>query len=382
LPKKDYYEILGISKDASTEEIKSAYRKLALKYHPDRNPSNKEEAEKKFKEINEAYEVLSDPEKRSRYDQFGSAEGMGGFDFRDFQGRGPSDFGDFSDIFDSFFGTRTRRREERARPQKGADLRYDLEISFEDAAFGKETEIEVPHWETCPVCQGSGAKPGSTPQTCPDCHGSGEVRTTQSSIFGQFVNVQTCRRCHGEGKIITEVCSNCRGTGKVKTRKVVKVKIPAGVDTGYRLRVAGMGEPGERGGPAGDLYIVISVKPHKLFKREGINIRCNTTISFVKAALGGEITVPTLEGNVKLKIPAGTQPNTVFRLKGKGIYKIGTKQRGDQYVKINVEIPKKLSSEQKKLLLDFAKLSGEDPDTIGEKGVFDKIKDAFNQNEG
>ncbi|MEN3189422.1 MAG: molecular chaperone DnaJ [Atribacterota bacterium] len=383
MPKKDYYEILGINKDATTDEIKKAYRKLALKYHPDRNSSDSN-AEAKFKEINEAYQVLSDPEKRARYDQFGTAEGLGGFDFRDFQGRGFSDFGDFgdfSDIFDSFFGTRTRRREERVRPQRGANLRYNLEISFEDAAFGKETKIEVPHWETCPICHGSKAEPGTTPQTCPDCNGTGEIRNTQSSLFGQFVNIQTCPRCGGDGKIIRNVCTNCRGTGKVKKNKMVKVKIPAGVDTGHRLRIAGMGEPGERGGAPGDLYIVIYVKPHKIFKREGINVICNHSISFVKAALGGEITVPTLDGNAKLKIPSGTQSNTIFRLKGKGIYKIGSKQRGDQYVKIMVEIPQKLSNEQKRLLLEFAKLSGEDLNTIGEKGIFDKIKNVFNQND-
>lgn len=377
--KKDYYEILGLNKDATTEEIKKAYRKLALKYHPDRNSSDSN-AENKFKEINEAYQVLSDPEKRARYNQFGSAEGFGGFDFRDFQGRGFSDFGDFSDIFDSFFGTRTRRREDRVRPQRGANLRYNLEINFEDSTFGKETKIEVPHWETCLRCKGSRAEPGSSPQTCSDCHGTGEIRNTQSTLFGQFVNIQTCPRCGGEGKIITNICTNCKGTGKVKKNRIVKVKIPAGVDTGHRLRIAGMGEPGERGGPSGDLYILIYVKPHKIFKREGTDIICNHSISYVKAALGGDTTVPTLEEKAKIKIPAGTQSNTIFRLKGKGIYKIGTKQRGNEYVKIIVETPKRMSNEQKKLLLEFAKLSGEDINSIGEKGIFDKIKNAFGQN--
>jgi len=381
LAKRDYYEILGLNKDATSEEIKKAYRNLALKYHPDRNSSDSN-AEKKFKEINEAYQVLSDPEKRTRYDQFGSAEGFGGFDFRDFQGRGFSDFGDFGDfsnIFDSFFGTRTGRREDRVRPQRGSNLRYNLEIKFEDAAFGKEAKIEVPHWETCFRCNGSRAEPGSSPQTCPDCHGTGEIRNTQSTLFGQFVNIQTCPKCGGEGKIITNICTNCKGTGKVKKNRIVKVKIPAGVDTGHRLRMAGMGEPGERGGSPGDLYIVIYVKPHKIFKRNGIDISFDHSISFVKATLGGEITVPTLEEKVKIKIPAGTQSNTTFRLKGRGIYKIGTKQRGDGYVKIIVETPKRMSDEQKKLLLEFAKLSGEDINTIGEKGIFDKIKNAFSQ---
>ncbi len=379
MPKRDYYEILGLNKNATTEEIKKAYRKLALKYHPDRNSSDSN-AEKKFKEINEAYQVLSDPEKRTRYDQFGSAEGFGGFDFRDFQGRGFSDFGDFSDIFDSFFGTRTRSREGRVRPQRGANLRYNLEINFEDSAFGRETRIEVPHWETCPRCKGSRAEPGSSPQTCPDCHGTGEIRNTQSTLFGQFVNIQTCPRCGGEGKIINSICTNCKGTGKVKKNRIVKVKIPAGVDTGHRLRMGGMGEPGERGGPSGDLYIIIYVKPHKIFKRDGIDIMCNHSISFVKAALGGEITVPTLKEKARIKIPAGTQSNTIFRLKGRGMYKIGTKQRGNEYVKIIVETPKRMSNEQKKLLLEFAKLSGEELNTIGEKGIFDKIKNTFGQN--
>jgi len=380
LPKKDYYEILGINKDASEEEIKKAYRKMALKYHPDRNSSDKD-AEKKFKEINEAYQFLGDSDKRARYDQFGSAEGMGGFDFRDFQGRGFSDFGNFSDIFDSFFGGGATRQDERTRPHKGANLRYNLEINFEDAAFGKETKIKIPSWETCPRCKGSGAEPGTSPQTCPDCHGTGQIRKTQSTLFGQFVNVQTCPRCNGTGKIIKNRCSNCNGTGKIKTTKIVKVKIPAGVNSGHQLRISGMGEPGERGGPSGDLYIVLYIKPHKLFKRDGIDIIFNYSISFVKAALGGSIFVPTLEGErAKIKIPAGTQSDTIFRLRGKGIYKIGTKQRGSEYIKIIVETPKRLNNEQKSLLYDFAKLSGEDLNELGEEGFFNKIKNAFGQN--
>ncbi len=377
MTKRDYYEVLDIKKGASPEEIKKAYRKLALKYHPDRNSSNSN-AEDKFKEINEAYQVLSNPEKKTRYDQFGSAEGMGGFNS---QGRGFSDFGDFGDIFDSFFGARTRGSGGGTRSQRGANLRYNLEISFEDAAFGKETKIEVPSWENCSICKGSGAKPGTSPQTCPDCHGTGEIKSTQNTVFGQFVNVKTCPRCAGEGKIIKDVCTNCRGTGKVKKNRVVKVKIPAGVDSGYRLRITGMGEPGERGGPSGDLYIVLYIKPHKIFKRNGIDINCSHSISFVKAALGGTTTIPTLEEKAKLKIPAGTQPNNVFRLRGKGIFKIGTKQRGNQYIKIKVEVPKKMNDEQKKLLLEFAKLSGEDLEILGEKGIFDKIKNAFGQND-
>jgi len=376
LTKKDYYEILGLKKDATPEEIKKVYRKLALKYHPDRNSSDST-AEGKFKEINEAYQVLNNPEKRARYDQYGSAEGMGGFDF---QGRGFSDsgnFGDFGDIFDSFFGTRTRGNGRGARSQRGANLRYNLEISFEDAAFGKETKIEVPSWETCSICKGSGAKPGTSPQTCPDCHGTGEIKRTQSTMFGQFVNVTTCPRCAGEGKIIKDSCTNCNGTGKVKKIRKVKVKIPAGVDTGHQLRVTGMGEPGERGGPSGDLYIVLYVKSHKIFERTGIDISCTYSISFAKAALGGVTAIPTLEEKVSLKIPAGTQPNTLFKLRGKGIFKIGTQQRGNQYVKITVEIPKKMNDKQRNLLLEYAKLDGENIEKLGEKGIFDKIKNAF-----
>jgi len=376
LTKRDYYEILGVKKNATPEEIKKTYRKLALKYHPDRNSSDSN-AENKFKEINEAYQVLSNSEKRARYDQFGSAEGMGGFDF---QGKGFSDFGnfgDFGDIFDSFFGTRTRRSEGRVHPQRGANLRYNLEISFEDAAFGKETKIEVPSWETCSACKGSGAKSGTSPQTCPDCHGTGEIKSTQNTMFGQFVNIKTCPRCAGEGKIIKDICINCRGTGKVKKNRVVKVKIPAGVDTGHRLRISGMGEPGERGGPSGDLYIVLYVKSHKIFKRTGIDISCTHLISFIKATLGGTTTVPTLEEKAKLKIPAGTQPNSVFRFRGKGIFKIGTQQRGNQYIKIVVEIPKKMNDKQRNLLLEYAKLNGEDLEKLGEKGIFSKIKNAF-----
>ena len=373
MTKRDYYEVLGLKKEATPEEIKKAYRKLALKYHPDRNSSDSN-AEDKFKEINEAYQVLSNPEKKAKYDQFGSAEGMGGFGF---QGGGFSDFGDFGDIFESFFGTRTQRGQRGNRSQRGANLRYNLEISFEDAAFGKETKIEVPSWETCPICKGSGAKPGTSPQTCPDCHGTGEIRSKQNTMFGQFVNVKTCPRCAGEGKIIKDLCTNCKGTGKVKKNRMVKVKIPAGVDTDHRLRITGMGEPGERGGPSGDLYIVLYVKPHKIFKRNGIDINCIHSISFVKAALGGTTIVPTLEEKAKLKIPAGTQPNSVFRFRGKGIYKIGTQQRGNQYIKIKVEVPKKINEKQKNILLEYAKLNGEDLETLGEKGIFEKIKKAF-----
>lgn len=376
---KDYYGTLGVEKNASQDEIKKAYRTLALKYHPDRNSSNKE-AESKFKEINEAYQVLSDSEKRARYDQYGSADGIGGFNFRDFQGRGGAEFGnfgDFSDIFDSFFGSRTGRQQGGTRAHKGANLRYNLKVSFHDAAFGQETKIEIPTWETCSKCKGNGAEPGTPIETCPNCKGTGEIRNTQNTLFGQFVNVQTCPRCGGEGKVIKEPCKQCKGTGKIKKNKFVKVKIPAGVETGHRLRISGMGEPGEKGGPSGDLYIIIYVESHNTFSREGINIHCTQSISFVKAALGGDISVPTLEKNISMKIPSGTQSNTVFRLKGKGVFKLGTKHRGDEFVKIIVQTPKKMNQKQKELLYEFAKIDGEDVGRIGEKGFFDKVKDAF-----
>ncbi len=380
---KDFYQILNVSKDASQEEIKKAYRKLALKYHPDANPNNKEEAEKKFKEIGEAYAILSDPEKRARYDQFGSADTANngaGFDFRNFYGEGMDDFGSFSDIFESFFGgggssRRNYRRAERAR--KGANLRYNLEISLKEAAFGAEKKIEIPTWQTCSHCKGTGAEPGTSKKTCPECNGTGEIRMTQNTFFGQSINIQTCPRCKGSGQIIESPCKVCHGTGKVKSRKTINVKILAGVESGHRLRLTGMGEPGENGGPSGDLFIVLNVKEHPVFKRNATDIYCDHKISLPKAILGGETTVPTLEGNVKMRIPAGTQSNTVFRLRGKGAYKLGTKIRGDEHVKIIVEIPRNLNHNSKKLIYELAQETGEDIDKIGEKNFFEKVKETF-----
>ncbi|MDD4364066.1 MAG: DnaJ domain-containing protein, partial [Atribacterota bacterium] len=264
---KDYYQTLGVSKEASQEEIKKSYRKLALKYHPDANPNNKEEAEKKFKEIGEAYAILSDPEKRSKYDQFGTADptgnGAGGFDFRNFYGEGSDDFGSFSDIFESFFGGGSSRRSyQRNRAQKGASLRYNLEVELKEAAFGAEKKIDIPSWQNCSNCQGSGSEPGTSKRTCPDCNGTGEIRMTQNTFFGQSINIQACPRCKGSGQIIDTPCKTCQGAGKVKKRKRITVKILAGVETGHQLRLAGMGQPGENGGPAGDLYIILNVKEH------------------------------------------------------------------------------------------------------------------------
>ncbi len=380
---KDYYQILGVSKDAKQEEIKKAYRKLALKYHPDANPNNKEEAEKKFKEIGEAYAVLSDPEKKARYDQFGSADaadsGGAGFDFRNFHGEGMDDFGSFSDIFESFFGGGggSRRTYRRERSKRGANLRYNLQISLKEAAFGSEKKIEVPIWQTCSHCQGIGAEPGTSKKTCPECNGTGEIRMTQNTFFGQSINIQTCPRCKGVGQIIETPCKICQGSGKVKKRKNINVKILAGVESGHRLRLSGMGEPGENGGPSGDLFIVLNVKEDPVFKRSGTDIYYSHKISLPKAILGGETTVPTLEGNVKMRIPAGTQSDTTFRLRGKGAYKLGTKNRGDEHVKIIVEIPRNLNQRTKNLIYELAHEIGEDVDKIGEKKFFDKIKDTF-----
>lgn len=377
---KDYYQILGVSKDANQEEIKRAYRKLALKYHPDANPNNKEEAEKKFKEIGEAYAVLSDPEKKARYDQFGTAEfanNGAGFDFRNFYGEGMDDFGSFSDIFESFFGGGSRRTYRRDRPKKGANLRYNLEINLKEAAFGTERKIEIPVWETCDRCNGSGTEPGTTKKTCPECNGTGEIRMTQNTFFGQSINIQTCPRCKGTGQIIEQPCKKCQGIGKVKKRKKINVKILAGVESGHRLRLAGMGEPGENGGPPGDLFIILKIKEENLFKRNGTDIYLDHKISLSKAILGGETIVPTLEGSVKMRIPAGTQSGTTFRLRGKGAYKLGTKNRGDQHVKINVEIPRNLNQRAKKLIYELAQETGEDINNIGEKNIFEKVKDTF-----
>lgn len=378
---KDYYQTLNISKDASQEEIKKAYRKLALKYHPDANPNNKEEAEKKFKEIGEAYSVLSDPEKRARYDQFGSADTAdagAGFDFRNFYGEGMDDFGSFSDIFESFFGGGgSRRTYRREKSRKGASLRYNLDVTLKEAAFGAEKKIEIPTWQNCSHCNGTGAEPGTSKKTCPDCNGTGEMRMTQNTFFGQSINIQTCPRCKGSGQIIESPCGICHGAGKVKGRKTINVKILAGVESGHRLRLAGMGEPGENGGSPGDLFIVINVKEHPVFKRKGTEIYCNHKISLPKAVLGGETTVPTLEGNVKMKIPAGTQSNTDFRLRGKGAYKLGTKIRGDEHVRIIVEIPRSLNQKAKKLIYELAQETGEDVEKIGEKNFFEKVKETF-----
>lgn len=375
MSKKDYYELLGVSRTASDDEIKKAFRKLARKYHPDVNRDNPKEAEEKFKEVNEAYEVLSDQEKRAKYDQFGHAafdpaSGGGGF--------GGGGTGGFSDIFDMFFGGNSGFGfgGRNAGPERGADLRYDLEIPFEQAAFGTETEIQVPRTEDCSACQGSGAAPGTHPETCPQCRGTGQQQVAQNTPFGRMVNVRTCDRCHGEGKIVKTPCKECHGKGKVRTKRKIKIKIPAGVDNGSRLRVAYEGEAGTRGGQPGDLYVYIFVKSHKLFTREGNDVICEIPVSFVQAALGDEIEVPTLDGRVKLTVPEGTQTGTVFRLKDKGIPYLRGNGRGDQHVKVKVVTPKKITERQRELLMEFARAGGEDINHE-QKSFFKKFKDAF-----
>ena len=382
MSKRDYYEVLGVSKTATQDELKKAYRKLARKYHPDLNKDNEEAAEK-FKECNEAYSVLSDDQKRAQYDQFGHAAfengGMGGGG--GFGGAGG--FGGFGgsgmeDIFDMFFGGQGGRGGSRAKtgPQRGADLRFDLEITFEEAAFGLEKEINLYRDETCDHCHGEGAEPGSKVESCPECNGTGYVRFTQNTMFGQMVNERPCSRCKGEGKIISEPCKECRGKGTVKRNKKLKVKIPAGVDNGSRLRVSGEGEAGAKGGPNGDLYVYLYVKPHKFFERDGTTVLCEVPINIVQATLGADIKVPTLDGQVTMKIPEGTQPGKVMRIKGKGIPNLRGGSRGDQLVRIKVVVPTKLSDKQKDALRKFADIS-KDNINPEEKSFMDKVKDFF-----
>jgi molecular chaperone DnaJ len=357
---KDYYEILGISRDASEIDIKKAFRQLALKYHPDRNPEDKE-SEEKFKEINEAYSCLCDSEKRSNYDRFGTAEGIGA-------GYSPfgTGFGDiFEDIFGDFFGTFTGHR--RPRPTKGHDLRYDLDITLMEAAFSTEKTIEVPRWETCVDCRGSGSEPGKSPVACSNCKGTGQTRIQQ----GFFSISKTCGRCGGTGKIITDPCRACKGRGKVRKTKNIHVRIPAGVDTGSRLRMSNEGEMGFHGGPPGDLYIILNVEEHPFFKRDKNDLYCEVPLSFPQAALGTEIDVPTLDGTSNLKIPPGTPSGRIFHLKGKGIQKLGGHSRGDQIIRVYIDVPKKLTQRQRELLEEFAKINGDDVT----KSFKDKLKD-------
>jgi molecular chaperone DnaJ len=347
MAKRDYYELLGLPRNASEEEIKKAYRRMALNYHPDRNPGDKE-AEEKFKEASEAYEVLRDPNKKEIYDFYGH-DGLKSTGFTGFRGFDDI-FSSFSDIFEEFFGFSPRSSRRGMSP--GADLRYDLKMSLFDAAFGKEMAIEIFKRGRCEVCDGTGAQPGSDPQVCPQCHGRGQVGRSH----GFFTVSTTCSYCRGEGKVIANPCKSCGGAGWVKNRQKVALQIPPGVNTGSRLRLRGEGEEGERGGPPGDLYVIIYVEPHEFFEREEDDIICRVPIPFTMAALGGEIEVPTLDGAKKIQIPKGTQPGEIFRLRGKGVPHLHGHGKGDQVIEAVIQIPKKLSKEQAELLQDFAAL--------------------------
>ncbi|WML47466.1 molecular chaperone DnaJ [Neobacillus sp. PS3-34] len=375
MSKRDYYEVLGLSKGASKEEIKKAYRKLSKQFHPDIN--KEPDAADKFKEVKEAYETLSDDQKRAHYDQFGHTDpnqGFGGFGGGDFGGG----FGGFEDIFNTFFGGGGggRRRDPNA-PRQGADLQYTMTVSFEEAAFGKETDIEIPREETCETCSGSGAKPGTKPETCQHCQGTGQLNIEQNTPFGRVVNRRVCHHCNGTGKEIKHKCSTCGGAGKVKKRRKIHVKIPAGIDDGQQLRMAGQGEAGVNGGPPGDLYVVFHVRSHEFFERDGDDIYCEMPISFVQASLGDEIEVPTLHGKVKLKVPSGTQTGTKFRLKGKGIPNVRGYGTGDQHIIVRILTPTKLSDKQKQLLREFAEISGNAPLGEHEESFLSKVKRAF-----
>lgn len=363
MSKRDYYDVLGLAKNASEEQIKNTYRKLALRYHPDRNKAP--DAEERFKEISEAYAVLSDDEKRKQYDLFGHA-GIGArysqedifrsvnFDevFRDF-GFG---FGGFNSIFDMFFGRRAPRRHQ---PVRGNNIRQDIAITLEEAASGLETEIEVPRTEKCDVCKGSGAKPGTKPKQCTRCKGAGRIERVRSTGFARLIQVETCNICSGKGNIVQSPCKNCNGKGVVLKTRRIKVKIPSGVDNGWGLRLSGEGEAGLKGGFPGDLYVFLHIKPHKLFRRRDDDILCDVPINFTQAALGAEIEVPTLGGKAIVSIPSGTQTHTVFRLKGKGMPRMNSFGKGDELVRVIVLIPTKLSKQQKKLLGELAKEMGE-----------------------
>lgn len=385
MSKRDYYEILGVKKDASAEEIKLAYRRLALKYHPDRNPENHKEAEEKFKEICEAYEVLSDPQKRQTYDQFGheglrsAFKGTGGFDWSDFTHFSDLEdiFGNFSDIFSGFgvdlssfgFGGFGGRR---AGPRRGSHLKVEVEITLQEAAKGAEKVVRVPRLENCSVCRGAGAKPGTKRVVCPECQGTGQIRTSG----GFFTISRTCARCGGEGKIIQTPCSNCRGTGRVKIARKIHIKVPPGANTGLRLRIAGEGEAGTRGSRSGDLYVDIYVQPDEMFERHGNDLVCEIPISFTQAALGAEIEVPTLNGKVKMRVPAGTQSGKFFRIRGKGMPDVHGYGRGDELVKVIIETPTGLNAKQRRLLQEFSQACGENVNPLS-RSFMEKVKRLF-----
>jgi molecular chaperone DnaJ len=363
--KRDYYDVLGLTRGASETDIKRAFRAQARKYHPDVNKAS--DAETRFKEINEAYEVLGDPRKRAAYDRYGHAGQGAGFDAF-------SDLGGFADIFETFFGAGTRRGGYRG-PQRGADLRYDLSLTFEEAVFGIEKEIELPTLQFCHRCDGSGAEPGSGSTTCPRCHGSGELRRVQQSVFGQFVNVVMCDTCQGEGQIVSSPCTQCHGQGRERGTKKLAVKIPAGVDNGQQIRLAGEGELGGKNGPPGDLYIVLEIAEHPLFKRDGYDIYYDLPLTVTQAALGTDVTVPTLDGDTQLRVPAGTQHGRSFPLRSRGVPHLRASGRGTMYVVTRVVVPTKLTARQRELFEELGHELGEQPES--DKGFFDRVKEAF-----
>ncbi|MEE1279856.1 MAG: molecular chaperone DnaJ [Oscillospiraceae bacterium] len=377
--KRDYYEVLGLSKGASEDEIKKAYRQKAKQYHPDLNPGDKE-AEAKFKEASEAHEVLSDPQKRARYDQFGHAgvdpsygAGGAGGGFGGFGGFGGGMDFDLGDIFGSIFGGGGRRANPNA-PRRGSDVEVSVSIDFLEACHGVSKTIEFSHMDKCPECSGSGAAAGSSPQTCPDCGGSGQVRMTQRTPFGMTTTMRPCSRCGGKGKIISNPCKKCSGSGQVRRTRKLDINIPAGIDDGQVLTLRSQGDIGFNGGPSGDVLVDVLVRPHPIFKREGYHVFCEVPITYVQATLGDELTVPTIDGKVKYKIPEGTQPGTTFRLKNKGIKQVNGSSRGDQYVSVTVEVPKNLSKKQKEAMRELEKtLSGASYEK--RRGFFDRLKD-------
>lgn len=370
--KRDYYEVLGVSKNASEDEIKRAYKKLARKYHPDMNPGDKE-AEEKFKEVNEANEVLSNPEKKAKYDQFGFAgvDPNYGADQGGYGGAGGFDFGDLGDIFGSFFGGGFGgggRRNPNA-PQRGESIRASLSVDFTEAAFGCEKSITIDRSEQCPTCKGKGCAPGTTPEVCTECHGTGTVTQAQRTPFGMMQSQTVCPKCRGKGQIIHQPCPDCRGAGVVRKRRTIQVNIPAGIDNGQTISLRGQGHSGKNGGPAGDLLITVMVRPHEIFRRDGTAVFCEAPITFTQAVLGGTLEIPTIDGKVKYDIPEGTQTGTVFRLRGKGIPVLNGRGRGDQYVTVNIETPRNLNREQKEALKKFSESLGE--------GNYEKHKNFF-----
>lgn len=381
--KRDYYEVLGVSKTATDDELKKAYRKMAKKYHPDANPDNKEEAEKKFKEVNEAYETLSNPQKRRMYDQFGTADPQGfgggqgpfggGYSYSTSGFDGFGDFGDLGDIFSSFFGGGFGGRQSARKnngPRKGADLNLNMDITFEEAFLGVEKEVVITRNETCDICHGTGAKPGTNPMKCPDCHGTGQVTQVQNTILGQVQTTRTCSKCHGTGEVITDVCDNCKGKGTVRKQPKIKVKIPAGIDDNQTVVLRGEGEPGEKGGPKGDLYITIKMRKSNVYTRKGTTVMCEVPITITQASLGATLKIPMVDGSTEnYTIPEGTQTGTKFTIRDRGFSALNSSARGNFIFTVVVQTPKRLNKEQRDLLEKLAKTMNEQP-PIKKRGLF------------